>query len=173
MKEQIPAGSRSERVKFARKWMLSRRANEPAVRFTRGKRRAIVIALYFLLLATVSSLADGAGSIPLSLLILLAAGQVVCLWLLTYSVQGLLMGDTLIDEREHALRDRATATAYQVLAASLGLVSTYVLVSFLFKIGLPIPSTASQLLWLMIIFTWLAMTLPQSVLAWTLPDPEE
>jgi hypothetical protein len=42
----------------------------------------------------------------------------------------------------------------------------------LFKLGLPMPSTAWQLLLLLIPLGWLATSLPQSVLAWTLPDPE-
>ncbi len=35
-----------------------------------------------------------------------------------------------------------------------------------------IPSTAWQLLLALIPLSWMATSLPQSVLAWTLPDPE-
>jgi hypothetical protein len=139
----------------------------------------IVAGLYLLLLATVSALAGGPGDMPsvlgatpVTYLIWLLVAQLTCFMLLSYSVRGLLLGDAYIDERERELRDRATAVAYRILSGVLGFVSLYVIVAMLFKLGLPIPTSASQLLILLIPIGWLATSLPQSVLAWTLPDPE-
>ena len=182
MKRQIPQGSRAERRSFMQGWIRERRADEPGVRLSRGQRRLIVVGLYLLLLATVSALAggpEGIGSMPsilgagpVSYLIWLATAQITCFLLLTYSVRGLLLGNAYIDERERELRDRATARAYRILNGALALVGFYVIVAFVFKVGVPIPSTAQQLLLLLIPLGWLATSLPQSVLAWTLPDPE-
>jgi hypothetical protein len=179
MKREIPTGSRAERNAFVRAWIRERRADEPAVRLSRGRRRLIVAGLYLLLLATVSALAGGPGGMPsvlgatpVTYLIWLFAGQFSCFILLNYSVRGLLAGDAYIDERERELRDRATAVAYRILTGALALISLYVIVAMMFKVGVPIPSTAQQLLLLMIPLGWLATSLPQSVLAWTLPDPE-
>jgi hypothetical protein len=182
MKRQIPTGSRAERRSFMQAWVRERRADEPGVRLSRGQRRLIVVGLYLLLLATVSALAggpEGIGSMPsilgagpVAYLIWLATAQITCFLLLTYSVRGLLLGNAYIDERERELRDRATARAYRILNGALALVGLYVIVAFVFKVGVPIPSTAQQLLLLLIPLGWLATSLPQSVLAWTLPDPE-
>jgi hypothetical protein len=179
MKREIPKGSRAERIAFMRGWIRERRADEPGVRLSRGRRRLIVAGLYLLLLATVSALAGGPGAMPsilgippVTLLIWLFTGQFTCFMLLNYSVRGLLLGNAYIDERERELRDRATAVAYRILTSALGLISLYVIVAVMFKAGLPIPSTAWQLLLGLIPLGWLATSLPQSVLAWTLPDPE-
>jgi hypothetical protein len=179
MKPEIPTGSRAHRIAFARGWIRERRADEPGVRLSRGRRRLIVAGLYLLLLATVSALAGGPGALPsvlgatpVSYLIWLFTGQFSCFLLLNYSVRGLLAGDAYIDERERELRDRATAVAYRILTGALGLISLYVIVAVMFNLGLPIPSTAMQLLLALIPLGWLATSLPQSVLAWTLPDPE-
>jgi hypothetical protein len=182
MKRELPTGNRVVRKAFARGWIRERRADEPGVRLARGRRRAIVVALYLLLLATVSALAGGPeamdrwpsvlGAGPVSYLIWLFTAQFGCFLLLTYSVRGLLLGNAYIDERERELRDRATARAYRLLTGALAIVSLYFMVAVIFKVGLPIPSTAFQLLLLLIPLGWLATSLPQSVLAWTLPDPE-
>jgi hypothetical protein len=182
MKREIPKGSRAERKAFAHRWIRERKADEPGVRLSRGRRRLIVVGLYLLLLATVSALAGGPegmgkwpsvlGATPVTYLIWLATAQIVCFMLLNYSVRGLLLGDAYIDERERELRDRATAVAYRILTGTLGFIGLYVIVAWLFKLGLPIPSTAMQLLWALIPLGWIATSLPQSVLAWTLPDPE-
>jgi hypothetical protein len=182
MKREIPTGTRAERRSFAHMWIRERRAEEPAVRLSRGRRRLIVIGLYLLLLATVSDLAAGPGGLdrvpsilgatPVSYLIWLATAQFGCFMLLNYSVRGLLLGNAYIDERERELRDRATARAYRILTGALGLLSLYVIVVAMFNLGLPTPSTAWQLLLALIALGWLATSLPQSVLAWTLPDPE-
>jgi hypothetical protein len=179
MKREIPKGSRAERRAFAHMWIRERRADEPGVRLSRGQRRLIVVGLYLLLLATVSALAGGPGAMPsilgatpVSYLIWLFAGQFTCFMLLNYSVRGLLLGNEYIDERERELRDRATARAYRILTGVLGLISFYVIVTAMFKLGLPTLSTAWQLLLALIPIGWLATSLPQSVLAWTLPDPE-
>jgi len=102
----------------------------------------------------------------------LFTAQFTCFMLLNYSVRGLLLGNAYIDERERELRDRATAVAYRVLTGAVAVLSTYAVAAYLFKLGLPMPSTAQQLLLLLIPLGWLATSLPQSVLAWTLPDPE-
>ena len=179
MKSEVPPGSRAERKAFALGWIRQHRAEEPGVRLSRGRRRLIVAGLYLLLLATVSALAGGPGAMPTILgatpatvLIWLFTAQFVCFMLLNYSVRGLLLGNAYIDERERELRDRATAVAYRILAGAVGLISLYVIVAMLFQVGLPIPSTAWQLLFALIPLAWLATSLPQSVLAWTLPDPE-
>jgi hypothetical protein len=132
-----------------------------------------------LLLATVSALAGGPGAMPsflgataASYLIWLATAQLTCFMLLNYSVRGLLLGNAYIDERERELRDRATAVAYRILTGSVAFVSLYFIVAAIFKVGLPVPATAWQLLLALIPLGWLATSLPQSVLAWTLPDPE-
>jgi hypothetical protein len=132
-----------------------------------------------LLLATVSALAGGPGAMPsilgatpVTYLIWLATAQLVLSMLLNYSVRGLLLGNAYIDERERELRDRATAVAYRILTGAIGFISVYVIVAALFKLGLPVPSTAMQLLLALLPMGWLATSLPQSVLAWTLPDPE-
>jgi hypothetical protein len=182
MKREIPTGTRAERRAFAHMWIRERRADEPGVRLSRGQRRLIVVALYLLLLATVSALAGGQsgmdampsvlGATPVSYLIWLAAAQLTCFMLLNYSVRGLLLGDAYIDERERELRDRATARAYRILTVALGFISVYFIVASMFKLGLPIPSTAWQVVLALLPLGWLATSLPQSVLAWTLPDPE-
>jgi hypothetical protein len=179
MKSEIPQGSRAQRVSFARGWIRERKAGEPGVRLSRGRRRLIVAGLYLLLLATVSALAGGPGTMPsilgatpASYLIWLFAGQVTCFMLLNYSVRGLLLGNEYIDERERELRDRATAVAYRVLTGAVAFLGLYPIAAMLFKVGLPIPSTPQQLLTVLIPLAWLGMSLPQSVLAWTLPDPE-
>jgi hypothetical protein len=182
MKREIPTGSRAERRAFAHMWIRERRADEPGVRLSRGQRRLIVVGLYLLLLATVSALGGGPGGMasmpsilgatPVSYLIWLAAAQFTCFMLLNYSVRGLLLGNAFIDERERELRDRATARAYRILTGALGFIGVYVIIASMFKLGLPTPSTAWQLLWALIPLGWLATSLPQSVLAWTLPDPE-
>ena len=182
MKREIPTGTPAERRAFARMWMRERRADEPGVRLSRGRRRLIVVGLYLFLLATVSALAAGPagldgmpsvlGATPVSYLIWLAVAQFTCFMLLTYSVRGLLLGNAYIDERERELRDRATARAYRILTGALVLISLYVVVAVMFKVGLPTPSTAWQLFLALIALGWLATSLPQSVLAWTLPDPE-
>ena len=179
MKNDIPQGSRAERIAFMRRWIRERRAEEPGVRLSRARRRVIVCGLYLLLLATVSALTGGPGAMPsilgaapMTYLIWLLAGQLTFFMLLSYSVRGLLAGDAYIDERERELRDRATAVAYRILTGALGLLSFYVVVALMFKLGLPIPASAWQLLVLLIPLGWLATSLPQSVLAWTLPDPE-
>ncbi len=179
MKPEIPTGSRAERKAFALGWIRQRRAEEPGVRLSRGRRRLIVAGLYLLLLATVSALAGGPGAVPAILgltpatfLIWLFTLQFVCFMLLNYSVRGLLLGNADIDERERELRDRATAVAYRILTGAVALISLYLIVVVMFKLGLPIPSTAWQLLLALIPLGWLATSLPQSVLAWTLPDPE-
>jgi hypothetical protein len=105
-------------------------------------------------------------------LILLFTAQLTCFGVLNYSVRGLLVGNAHIDERERELRDRATAAAYRILTGALAVISLYAIVASLFNLGLPMPSTAWQLLLLLIPLGWLATSLPQSVLAWTLPDPE-
>jgi hypothetical protein len=92
--------------------------------------------------------------------------------LLNYSVRGLLLGDAFVDERERVLRDRATALAYRILTGAVAFLSFYVILALIWKVGLPVPSTAMQLLLALIPLGWLATSLPQSVLAWTLPDPE-
>src|ERR1700694_4456487 len=155
------------------------RADEPGVRLSRGQRRLIVVGLYLLLLATVSALAggpEGIGSMPsilgagpVAYLIWLATAQITCFLLLTYSVRGLLLGNAYIDERERELRDRATAVAYRVLTGALAFVGLYFMIGFIFKVGLPVPSTAFQLILLLMPLGWIATSLPQSVLAWTLP----
>jgi hypothetical protein len=182
MKPEIPTGGRAERKAFAFGWIRQRRADEPGVRLSRFRRRLIVVGLYLLLLATVSALAGGPegmgkwpsvlGAGPVSYLIWLATAQVTCFMLLTYSVRGLLLGDAYIDERERELRDRATARAYRILTGALAFTSLYFVVAAIFKVGLPVPSTAFQFVLLTIPLGWLATSLPQSVLAWTLPDPE-
>jgi hypothetical protein len=179
MKREIPKGSRAERKAFAHGWIRERKADEPGVRLSRGRRRLIVVGLYLLLLATVSALAGGPGAMPsvlgatpVTYLIWLATSQIVCFMLLNYSVRGLLLGNAYIDERERELRDRATAVAYRILTGALGFIGLYVIVAWLFKLGLPVPSTAMQLLLALIPLGWMATSLPQSVLAWTLPDPE-
>jgi hypothetical protein len=182
MKPEIPTGSRAERKAFALGWIRQRRADEPGVRLSRFRRRLIVVALYLLLLATVSALAGGPegmgkwpsvlGAGPVSYLIWLFTAQFTCFLLLTYSVRGLLLGDAYIDERERELRDRATARAYRILTGALAFTSLYFIVAAIFKVGLPLPSTAFEFVLLTIPLGWLATSLPQSVLAWTLPDPE-
>jgi len=180
MKREIPRGGRAERIAFARGWIRERRADEPGVRLSRGRRRLIVAGLYLLLLATVSALSGGAqdalpsilGVPPMTYLIWLVTAQLACFMLLNHSVRGLLLGDAYIDERERELRDRATAAAYRILIGAIGFISLYVVAATMFKLGLPIPSTAWQLLLALIPLGWLATSLPQSVLAWTLPDPE-
>jgi hypothetical protein len=182
MKREIPRGSRATRTAFMRAWIRERRADEPGVRLSRGRRRLIVAGLYLLLLATVSALSGGPhgmdampsvlGATPVTYLIWLFTAQFASFILLNYSIRGLLAGDAYIDERERELRDRATAVAYRVLTGVLAFISLYVIVAVIFKIGLPIPSTAWQLLLVLIPLGWLATSLPQSVLAWTLPDPE-
>jgi MFS family permease len=179
MKREIPKGSRVERVAFARGWIRERRADEPGVRLSRGRRRLIVVGLYLLLLATVSALAGGPGAMPsvlgatpVTYLIWLFTAQLGCFMLVNYSVRGLLLGNAYIDERERELRDRATAAAYRLLTGAVAVLSGYVIAAMLFKVGLPIPSTPQQLLLALIPLGWLATSLPQSVLAWTLPDPE-
>jgi len=182
MKSHIPQGSRAERSAFARRWIRERRADEPGFRLSRARRRVIVIGLYLLLLATVSMLAGGPqaassmpsflGAGPVAYLIWLFTAQFVCFMLLNYSVRGLLLGDAYMDERERELKDRATSRAYRILTGALGLLSLYVMIALIFKLGLPMPSGPWQLLMLMIPLGWLATSLPQSVLAWTLPDPE-
>jgi hypothetical protein len=180
MRREIPKGGRAARIAFARGWIRERRADEPGVRLSRGRRRLIVAGLYLLLLATVSALSGGPadalpsilGITPVTYLIWLVTAQLTCLMLLNYSVRGLLLGNAYIDERERELRDRATAVAYRILTGAVALISLYAIVALLFKLGLPMPSTAWQLLLLLIPLGWLATSLPQSVLAWTLPDPE-
>jgi hypothetical protein len=179
VKREIPTGSRAERKAFALGWIRQRRADEPGVRLSRGRRRLIVAGLYLLLLATVSALAGGPGAMPsllgatpVTYLIWLATAQLVCFMLLNYSVRGLLLGNAYIDERERELRDRATAVAYRILTGAIGFISLYVIVAMLFKVGLPLPATAMQFLLALIPLGWIATSLPQSVLAWTLPDPE-
>lgn len=179
MKREIPAGGRAERTAFVRRWIRERRADEPGVRLSRGRRRLIVVGLYLLLVATVATIAGGPNGMPTILgippvtsLIWLFTGQFTCFLLLNYSVRGLLLGNAYIDERERELRDRATAAAYRILAGALGFISLYVIVASMFNLGLPIPATAWQLLLVLIPLGWLATSLPQSVLAWTLPDPE-
>lgn len=179
MKTPLPEGSRALRRDFMRRWIRERRAGEPGVRLSRARRRVIVAGLYLLLLATVSALAGGPGAMPsflgatpVSYLIWLFAGQLLFFMLLSYSVRGLLLGDAYIDERERELRDRATAVAYRILTGTVGFFSFYVGVAWIFKLGLPIPNTAQQLFLLLIPLGWLSTSLPQSVLAWTLPDPE-
>lgn len=180
MKREIPKGGRAERIAFVRGWIRERRADEPGVRLSRGRRRLIVAGLYLLLLATVSALSGGPqdalpsilGVPPVTYLIWLVTAQLTCFMLLNYSVRGLLLGNAYIDERERELRDRATAAAYQILIGAIGFISLYVVGASIFKLGLPMPSTAWQLLLLLIPLGWLATSLPQSVLAWTLPDSE-
>ena len=179
MKREIPNGGRAERKAFALGWMRERRADVPGVRFSRRRRRLIVVGLYLLLVATVSALAGGPGAMPsvlgatpVTYLIWLASAQILCFMLLNSSVRGLMLGNDYIDERERELRDRATAVAYRILTIAVGFISVYFIVASMFKIGLPIPSTAMQLLLALIPLVWIATSLPQSVLAWTLPDPE-
>lgn len=180
MKREIPKGSRVERIAFARGWIRERRADEPGVRLSRGRRRLIVAGLYLLLVATVAALSGGPsdalpsilGVTPVTYLTGLATAQLTCFLLLNYSVRGLLFGEAHIDERERELRDRATAVAYRILTGAVALISLYVIVALIFRLGLPLPSTAWQFLLLLIPLGWLATSLPQSVLAWTLPDPE-
>ena len=179
MKREIPTGTRSERKAFVRGWIRERRADVPGVRFSRRRRRLIVVALYLLLIATVSALAGGPGEMPsvlgatpVTYLIWLASAQILCFMLLNSSVRGLLLGNDYIDERERELRDRATAVAYRILTGAIFVISLYVTVAWLFKLGLPVPSTAIQLFLALIPLGWTAASLPQSVLAWTLPDPE-
>ena len=179
MKREIPKGSRAQRKDFAFGWIRERRSDVPGVRLSRRRRRLIVVGLYLLLVATVSALAGGPGAMPsvlgatpVTYLIWLASAQLLCFMLLNYSVRGLLLGNAYIDERERELRDQATAVAYRILTGAIGFISLYVIVALLFKLGLPVPSTAMQLLLALIPLGWIATSLPQSVLAWTLPDPE-
>ena len=179
MKRELPTGGRDERKAFALGWIRRRRADEPGVRLSRRRRRLIVVGSYLLLLATVSALAGGPGvmpsilgATPVTYLIWLATAQLVLFMLLNYSVRGLLLGNAYIDERERELRDRATAVAYRILTGAIGFISLYFIVAAIFNLGFPVPSTAMQLLVALIPMGWLATSLPQSVLAWTLPDPE-
>jgi hypothetical protein len=179
MNPDIPTGSRAERRAFAFGWIRERRADLPSVRLSRRRRRLIVVGLYLLLVATVSALAGGPGAMPsvlgatpVTYLIWLAGAQLLCFLLLNYSVRGLLLGNAYVDERERELRDQATAVAYRILTGVIGYISLYVIAVLLFKLGLPLPATATQLLLAIIPLSWIATSLPQSVLAWTLPDPE-
>ena len=179
MKPELPKGTRAERIAFARRWIRERRADEPGVRLTRARRRVIVAGLYLFLLATVSMAFGSPGAMPsvlgagpVSYLIWLFTLQFVFFGLVSYSVRGLLMGDQYIDERERALRDHATVVAYRILGGAFGFMTLYV-VAAMSRLGLPIPSTPLQLLWFLIPFGWLGASLPMSILAWTLPDPNE
>lgn len=179
MKARIPAGTREERVAFMREWIRQRRADQPGVRLSRARRRVAVAGLYLLLLTTLSALGDGLGSVSSAastasvvLLVSLGIAQLTCFMVVNYSVRGLMTGEGFLDERERALRDRATAIAYRLLTGVLFVVTLYAIAAGAFKAGPPSPSTATQLFWLLIPFGWLAASLPQSVLAWTLPDPE-
>jgi len=57
MKREIPKGGRAERIAFARGWIRERRADEPGVRLSRGRRRLIGAGLYLLLLIPLGWLA--------------------------------------------------------------------------------------------------------------------
>jgi energy-coupling factor transporter transmembrane protein EcfT len=156
---------------------MRRRDALPRVRFSRRRRR-VIVAAHYLLLAVLLVALPGASlvtSLPrvevfglIGLLVLLA-------WLMLFvnaSVGNFAVRGTQLDERERAQRDRATAVAYRLLEAAIVIVTGYALVGTTWRLGLPEPSNAGQLMMFLIPIYFFALTLPIAVLAWTLPDPD-
>ena len=93
--------------------------------------------------------------------------------LVAYSVGGLgsWTGRNRLDERERAADDHATAHAYNVIAATVTLITFYLGIVYFTKLGWPLPTTTGQMLDLAFPLMYLAITLPKAILAWNLPDP--
>ena len=166
MTDQLPNGTRAERVAFARRWLRERRAGEASVRLSQVRRRLIVVGLYVLLAATVSALAAGPAKVAVAIVVALVVGQVICYLLLNYAVRAVFAGDWLLDERERELRYHAATIAYVILATMIGLLTMYGFVGPHLNLALP------NLVLALIVLSWLAFSLPQAVFAWTLPDAE-
>jgi hypothetical protein len=176
VKARIPSRTREERLAFAREWMRRRDAL-PRVRFSRRRRR-IIVAAHYLLLAFLFFALPGASlatSMPEPEVVGLILIIVLLAWLLLFingSVGNFASRGAQLDERERAQRDRATATAYRMLEGAIVIATGYAIVGSTWRIGLPVPSNAGQLMMFLLPLYFFALTLPIAVLAWTLPDPE-
>jgi hypothetical protein len=176
MKARIPRGSREERLAFAHEWMRQRDAL-PRVRFSTRRRRIIVAAHYLLLAFLFFALPEASlrTTLPEAAVVGLILALVALAWLLLFisaSVGNFAVRGAKLDERERAQRDRATAIAYRLLEAAIVIVTGYAIVGTNWRIGLPMPVNAGQLMMFLMPLYFFILTLPVAVLAWTLPDPD-
>jgi MFS family permease len=174
---QLPPGTRAERVAFVREWMAQAQRAKPSVRFSRRRRRVLVAALYLLVAAALVALPGASDAVPsprpqvfgVILIALLLIGVYLGVFA---SVGNFAVRGAVLDERERAQRDRATAIAYRVLGVMIVVATFYAILANTHRLGLPIPTDAGELVAFMIPLYFAVLSLPAAVLAWTLPDPD-
>jgi hypothetical protein len=157
--------------------MRQRQQASQRVRYSKARRRILVATLYLVVAATVFVLPAAAMASTVGLpqrwgLVLLLVAPPVLLAFISAAVGGFNPRTALLDERERAQRDRATAVAYRLLAAAVILTTVYAIGASTQRVDLPVPSTPGQLFVFLIPIYFLALSLPIAVLAWTLPDPD-
>jgi hypothetical protein len=171
MSSGIPPRTREEQIAYHNEVIRQNELARPKVHFSRATRRVLVVFLYVVLSAFVFghyALSVGVTSSG----ILLSNYWIVPLipfYAVIYSVGGIgqWAGRRKLDEHERAAGEQATATAYGAVFIGIFLLLIDAIVVN-YKLGLPVPTLDMYLVWPLF---WLAVSLPQAILAWTLPDP--
>jgi hypothetical protein len=118
---KMPPGTRAEQVAWAKEELRRQERARNKVRFSRTTRRFIVAALWVVVAATVLQVAALAsntvsGGKAVGILYFMLAVETVVYAGLWFSVGDMTKGDSILDERERAVRDHATSIAYRILA---------------------------------------------------------
>lgn len=171
MSSGIPPRTREEQIAYHNEVIRQNELGRPKVRFSRATRRLLVAFMYVVMSVLVFghyALSGGFTNfgIPLSNYWIV---PLIPLWVVVFSVGGLgqWTGRQKLDEHERAVGDQATATAYAAVFIGIFLLLVDA-IAVNYKLGLPVPPLDFYLVWPLF---WLAGSLPQAILAWTLPDP--
>lgn len=178
MSAQIPPRTRAEQIAERLEERRQLELSRPSLRLSRTKRRIAVVATYSVLTALLVTYVAWFSSSPdePALMLWLTAGLLALATSFTvvdYAVGGFVnKREALLDERERAIRDHATAAAYRVLGTLIALATFYVMFAILNPHWLPIPRSLQESVPFAVALIWLVTSLPRAILAWTLPDPE-
>lgn len=177
MKARIPPGTREERIAFMHGLVREAQLARLRVKYSRRQRRTLVAIFYVLVAGMVVILPGEATASKVGVsehvgVLLLMVAPPLLLTIISGAVGGLAPRKHLLDERERAQRDRATAVGYRLLSVAVVISTVYAMVGITKQFALPLPSTAAQLFVFLVPLYFLALSLPVAVLAWTLPDPE-
>ncbi len=171
MSSGIPPRTREEQIAYHNEVIRQNELARPKVHFSRAKRRILVAFMYLVLSAFALGHHVLSGAFPIFGIPLgdYWIWPLIPFYAVIFSVGGLgqWTGRNKLDEHERAVGDQATATAYKVVFVGIFLVLIDAIVVN-YKLGLPVPPFDMYLVWPLF---WLAVSLPQAILAWTLPDP--
>ncbi|HKV86956.1 MAG TPA: hypothetical protein VJT78_03055 [Candidatus Dormibacteraeota bacterium] len=178
MSAQIPPQTRAEQIAERLEERRQLELARPSLRLSRTRRRIAVVATYATLAALLLMYplwSSGPPDEP-ALMLWLVGGLIAlagCFTVVDYAVGGFVSKrDTLLDERERAIRDHATAVAYRALGTLVAAATVYVIFADLNPRWLPLPRSLQEAAPVGIAVIWLITSLPRAILAWTLPDPE-